>query len=58
MSMEEGRDGVEAGTNYQGPAVRKGAQDLCWHAFFFSIIIIICRLYKLTSLGQAQDTLQ
>jgi len=36
MSMEEGQDGVEAGTNYQRPAVLKGAQDLRYTCFFLS----------------------
>jgi len=51
-----GRGG--AGTNYRGPAFRKGPNIYVTYAFVFLGRIIICRLQTLTLSDQAHVTLQ
>jgi hypothetical protein len=58
-SAYETRGGVEIGTNYRGPAIRKRAQGPQFVNVFLVLgSTIICLLYKLTLSHQAQVTMQ
>ena len=48
----------KSGTKYRGPAVRKGARDLNTLHFFFSVVIIICRIYRSALSDPTQVTVQ
>lgn len=54
------RRGGEAGTNYQGLAVGKGARGptIIANVFVFLGTMIICRLYKLTPSDRYQITVK
>jgi hypothetical protein len=51
-------DSKEASRSYRGPAVRKVSRLCCMCFMSFLGIVIVCRLYKLTLLYQAQVTPQ
>jgi hypothetical protein len=60
LSLLNANEKHEAGTNYRGVAIRKGARGPTMLHMFYVFLgsIIICQVYKLTLSYQAQVTLK